>query len=327
MANYRRDLLLLRRLAGAPDAAESVDAPAEPAWSRLTEGDVRRWVARLARDGDGPRTIARRLSAWRGWFDHLAQAGRVSSNPVRLVRAPKRPRRLPKALGVDQATQLLDGEPAAAPGSSATLESGAAGDDAFDLARDQAVIELLYSSGLRLSELSSLDDGPRQGGREGYRSVSWFEREAAQVTVLGKGGKTRSVPVGRQALAALAIWATERARWAAALPDGHPGRDQPALFITRAGQRLSNRTIQHRLRQLALRRGIAARVHPHVLRHSFASHLLQSSGDLRAVQELLGHESIATTQVYTALDFQRLAAVYDAAHPRARRRVASKPDD
>ncbi len=314
--------------------AESVGSskPAEsagPIWASLTEGDVRRWVARLAREGDGPRTIARRLSAWRGWFDHLARAGRVSSNPVRSVRAPKRPRRLPKALGVDQATQLLDGPIAAEPASPGEVEPGADGgaDDAFDQARDQAVIELLYSSGLRLSELSSLDDGPRQGGRDGYRSVSWFEREAAQVIVLGKGGKTRSVPVGRQALAALSIWATERGRILSAFPPGHPGRDEPALFITRTGRRLSNRTIQHRLRRLAMRRGIAARVHPHVLRHSFASHLLQSSGDLRAVQELLGHESIATTQVYTALDFQRLAAVYDTAHPRARRRAGVKKDD
>ena len=277
----------------------------------------------MSREGDGPRTIARRLSTWRGWFDHLARAGLVKSNPVRLVRAPRRPRRLPKALGVDQATELLDGRPAGEAASS--LDDGA--DDSFKLARDQAILELLYSSGLRLSELTSLDDGPRHAGREGYCSVSWFDRDAAQVTVLGKGGKTRSVPVGKQAMAALAVWSAVRGRRLAALPAGHPARDEPALFITGAGKRLSNRTVQHRLRQLALQRGVAARVHPHVLRHSFASHLLQSSGDLRAVQELLGHESIATTQVYTALDFQRLAAVYDTAHPRARRRAGAGSDD
>ena len=287
---------------------------------------MRRWVASLARDGDGPRTLARRLSAWRGWFDFLAHAGRLRSNPARSVRAPKRPRRLPKALGVDQARALLDGGPAGAravPPDDDTAFDGAPaldGEAAFEMARDQAIVELLYSSGLRLSELTSLDDGPRQGGRDGYRSVSWFDRDAAEVTVLGKGGKTRSVPVGRQAMAALAIWLRERAQRLAVLAEGDPARDEPALFITRAGKRLSNRTVQHRLRRLGLQRGVAVRVHPHVLRHSFASHLLQSSGDLRAVQELLGHESIATTQVYTALDFQRLAAVYDAAHPRAKRR-------
>ena len=300
---------------------------------------MRRWVARLARDGDGPRTLARRLSAWRGWFDFLARAGQVTSNPARGVRAPKRPRRLPKALGVDQARELLDGpgpgasrcaadgigDDAAGPiAAGAIAADGIVADDPFERARDQAILELLYSSGLRLSELTSLDDGPRQGGRDGYRSVSWFDRDAAQVTVLGKGGKTRSVPVGRQAMAALAIWSRERTRLLGTLAAGDPACAEPALFISRRGKRLSNRTVQYRLRRLAQRRGVAARVHPHVLRHSFASHLLQSRGDLRAVQELLGHESIATTQVYTALDFQRLAAVYDAAHPRARRRPAGK---
>ena len=312
----------------------------EPVWARLTEADLRRWVAQLARTGDGPRTIARRLSAWRGWFDHLARAGVLHSNPARMVRAPKRPRRLPKALGVDQASDLLDGRsaPGAGPAgqpasaSAAQLEIFDATDPAgnghrdgpFEQARDQAIVELLYCSGLRLSELTSLDVEPRQSGRDGYRSVSWFDRAEAQVTVLGKGGKTRSVPVGRQAMMALARWCRERADCLAALPPADPARDEPALFITAAGRRLSNRTVQHRLRRLGLQRGLAVRVHPHVLRHSFASHLLQSSGDLRAVQELLGHESIATTQVYTALDFQRLAAVYDSAHPRARRRGSDK---
>jgi integrase/recombinase XerC len=187
---------------------------------------------------------------------------------------------------------------------------------AFELVRDQAIIELLYSSGLRLSELTSLDVGYVHGDRGGYRSRSWLDAEMAEVTVEGKGGKKRSIPVGGPALAALRKWCQVRRDWLLL----HPAQDLPALFITRRGTRLSNRSVQLRLRQLALRRNVPVSVHPHALRHSFASHLLQSSGDLRAVQEMLGHASIASTQIYTALDFQRLAAVYDAAHPRARRR-------
>ncbi|MET0507066.1 MAG: tyrosine recombinase XerC [Burkholderiaceae bacterium] len=326
MTNYRRDLHCLIGLAregstgvagdrpapaiATPGVATAPLAVAEPDWPAVTEADVRRWIARLARDGIGPRTIARRLSAWRGFFDWLAVQGRIASNPLRLVRGPKRPKRLPKALAVDQTMRLLDG-----PGPSAMRDAPLS----FEDLRDQAIVELFYSSGLRLSELTSLDGSPVHGGRDGYRSTSWFDRAAAQVTVRGKGGKTRTVPVGRQALAALAAWDAVRVEWVATLPAAHPARDTPALFITRRGSRMANRSVQQRLRRLARHRDVTTRVHPHVLRHSFASHLLQSSGDLRAVQELLGHESIATTQIYTALDFQRLAAVYDAAHPRAKR--------
>jgi integrase/recombinase XerC len=311
ITNYRRDLHCLVGLArvdstGAAASTEGV----EPDWLAVTEADVRRWVALLARDGIGPRTIARRLSAWRGFFDWLAAQGRIVSNPLRLVRGPKRPKRLPKALAVDQTMRLLDG-----PGPQAAREAA----PSFEELRDQAIVELFYSSGLRLSELTSLDGGPVHGGRDGYRSTSWFDRDAAQVTVRGKGGKTRTVPVGRQAMAAVAAWDAARGAWAATLPAAHPAHLSPALFITRRGSRMSNRSVQQRLRRLARLRDVTTRLHPHVLRHSFASHLLQSSGDLRAVQELLGHESIATTQIYTALDFQRLAAVYDAAHPRAKR--------
>jgi integrase/recombinase XerC len=297
IAGYRRDLttlLGLHKQAGHPQD-----------WNTITDAHLRRWVAQLARQGLGPKSIARLLSAWRGFFDALAEAGRIAINPVRTVRAPKLPRRLPKALSVDQAMQLV-AEPEA--------ETVAMG---FERVRDQAIIELLYSSGLRLSELTSLDVSYVHGGRAGYRSLSWFDQAACEVTVQGKGGKKRSVPVGGPAMAALQAWCQVRQEWLRQ----HPEREIPALFITRRGTRLSNRSVQLRLKQLAIRRSSSASVHPHVLRHSFASHLLQSSGDLRAVQELLGHANIATTQIYTALDFQRLAAVYDAAHPRARRRA------
>ena len=303
IAGYRRDLTTLAGL-------HKQSAGAHQAWSTITDGHVRRWVAQLARQGLGAKSLARMLSAWRGFFDALAEARQVTLNPVRTVRAPKLPRRLPKALSVDQAMQLV-AEP-----------KDAGGNGSFESVRDQAMIELLYSSGLRLSELTSLDVEYVHGGRGAYRSLSWLDTQAEEVTVHGKGGKTRSVPVGQPALAALRAWCASRRDWLLQ----HPERETPALFITRRGTRLSNRSVQLRLKQLAVSRSASAAVHPHVLRHSFASHLLQSSGDLRAVQELLGHANITTTQIYTALDFQRLAAVYDAAHPRARRR-GSTPSD
>jgi integrase/recombinase XerC len=298
IAGYRRDLAALIDLHKQAGGAQQE-------WRVVRDAHVRRWVAQLSRQGLGPKSLARMLSAWRGFFDAMAEEGKVDINPVRAVRAPKAPRRLPKALSVDQAMQLV-AEPAEG-----------AGDTTFERVRDQAIIELLYSCGLRLSELTSLDAEYEHGGRAGYRSLSWFDAQGAEVTVQGKGGKKRSVPVGAPAMAALEAWCGIRRDWLL----GHPGRQTPALFITRRGTRLSNRSVQLRLKQLAIRRSAPASVHPHVLRHSFASHLLQSSGDLRAVQELLGHANIATTQIYTALDFQRLAAVYDAAHPRARRRA------
>jgi integrase/recombinase XerC len=187
--------------------------------------------------------------------------------------------------------------------------------EGFDAVRDRAIAELLYSSGLRLSELISLDIRYFEPAAGRPRSASWLSLTEAEVIVTGKGAKRRSVPVGRDALTALRAWLSERERFLTlkSLPD------ERALFLSRRGQRLSARSVQLRLKRRGIAQGVAASVHPHMLRHSFASHLLQSSGDLRAVQELLGHASIASTQVYTALDFQRLAAVYDAAHPRARR--------
>ena len=341
IASYRLDLEALRSLVDELRAAGrgrglSAQALAEGRWaadSRALRDDdaadwaivderaVRAWVAGAARRGLSARTIARRLSAWRGFYDWLAESGagtgnesRASpGNPARGVRAPRAPRRLPSALAPDQAVRLVD-DPRA---------------EGFDALRDRAIFELLYSSGLRLSELVGLDVRYFDAGGGDARSTSWLELDLAQVTVTGKGAKRRMVPVGTQACEALAVWLAERDRFLA----GNAQADSRALFLSSRGARVSARTIQARLARRGIVQGIPAKVHPHMLRHSFASHLLQSSGDLRAVQELLGHASITSTQVYTALDFQRLAAVYDAAHPRARRAsrgpasAGSKPDD
>lgn len=296
--SYRIDLASLVRL--IDDGADARVDLHEPCWAAVEQHDLRRWIAASTRAGLSARTIARRLSAWRGFFDWLASGGLVKANPVRGLRAPRAARRLPKALTPDLAVRLVQ-------------PSSAAIDDPFVQACDDAIAELFYSSGLRLSELVSLDvcyfsDPPR--------SIGWIDLAEAEATVCGKGARTRTVPVGRAARAALERWLAIRAAWR----QQHPDSDERALFLGTRGRRVSNRTVQLRLARRALHRGIPAKVHPHVLRHSFASHLLQSSGDLRAVQELLGHASISTTQIYTALDYQRLAAVYDAAHPRARRR-------
>lgn len=298
IASYRIDLAALAALLGDDGAA---GADAERGWNALTQNDLRRWVAASARAGLSARTIARRLSAWRGFYDWLASCGLAPANPARGLRAPRAPRRLPKALAPDLAVKLVQ------------PQADAGGDDALSAARDDAIAELFYSSGLRLSELVSLDV---RHFAQAPPSTGWIDLAEAQVTVRGKGGRTRTVPVGSAARTALERWLALRAEWGA----GHPHVDERALFLGARGARITPRMVQLRLKRRALLRGIPADVHPHVLRHSFASHLLQSSGDLRAVQELLGHASISTTQIYTALDFQRLAAVYDAAHPRARRR-------
>lgn len=290
---------------GASGVGASGVGAASADWSQVTEADIRRLVAEGARNGLSAASLGRRLSAWRSFFDGLALQGRVRANPVRGVKAPKRPKRLPKALPVDQAVQLVEGD--------------ADAEQAFVNARDRAMAELLYSSGLRLSELTALDHCWLQASSGGDPSSAWYDRPAAEVQVLGKGGKRRTVPVGRAAQAALDHWLAVRAAWLAA----HPAADQAALFLSSRGQRLGNRAVQLRLDRLGLARGLPVHVHPHMLRHSFASHLLQSSSDLRAVQELLGHASIGTTQIYTALDFQHLAATYDRAHPRAKRRDGS----
>ena len=254
------------------------------ALGRLDTHGVRRAVATLHGRGLSGRTLARMLSAWRGFFDYLGRDHGFTHNPCRGVRAPRTPKRLPNALTADEASRLVE-----------------LGGDHILAVRDRALLELLYSSGLRLAEIAALD-WPMLDFHEGT------------VRVLGKGSKTRVVPVGRHALAQLTQW---RRHCAARM--GACTQEQP-VFVNLRGKRLSVRAIQLRVRRAGLTQGIAGRVHPHALRHSFASHVLQSSGDLRAVQEMLGHASIATTQVYTHLDFQHLAKVYDAAHPRARRK-------
>jgi integrase/recombinase XerC len=247
---------------------------------------LRRAVTRLRARGLSGRTIARTLSAWRGFFRWLARHDGLAANPCAGLRAPKAPKALPKSLAPDEARALL--EPRV--------------NDALE-ARDKAMFELFYSSGLRLAELVSLNvaDG-RSIVREG------------EITVTGKGKKTRAVPVGKKAREAMRAWLDVRAEIDRRV-------DALALFVGARGKRVSPSVVRARLARWALRAGLGVHVHPHMLRHSFASHVLQSSGDLRAVQEMLGHASISTTQVYTHLDFQHLAKVYDAAHPRAKRKT------
>ena len=268
--NYARDITALLELAGGTKLQQ------------LEVHHARRYVAQLHARGLDGRSLARMLSAWRGFFNYLVRDHGFVNNPCVGIRAPRAAKRLPHALSPDEANRLMAIE----------------GDD--DLAvRDRAVLELFYSSGLRLSELTDLAPGDINFGD-------------ATVRVTGKGNKTRIVPVGSRALDALRRWLDRRS--------GIADADPNALFISPNGKRLTGRVIQLRMKQWAIKLGVNTNVHPHVLRHSFASHVLQSSGDLRAVQEMLGHASISTTQVYTHLDFQHLAKAYDAAHPRAKRR-------
>jgi integrase/recombinase XerC len=253
---------------------------------------IRRWAAQLHGAGLGPRTIALLLSAWRGFYRWLGRDGLVAANPVEGVRAPRAARPLPKALSVDHAVALV--------------EHRRGGDDPTLAARDACMLELLYGCGLRVGELVGLD-AIASGSAAG-----WIDVSDASAHVLGKGRKRRAVPVGAPAIAALAAWLGLRAGIARA--------DEPALFVSRRGTRLTPGQVRSRLKDRAVAAGLPTHVHPHMLRHSFASHVLQSSGDLRAVQELLGHANITTTQVYTKLDFGHLSKVYDAAHPRARRK-------
>jgi integrase/recombinase XerC len=267
----------------------------------VTSDQVRSWVVKLHSQGQASRSIARMLSAWRGFYLWLAnQKGLVNKSPLSDIKAPKRNKPLPKALSVEQAINLVE---------SANNESVQA--DVFLRARDRAIVELLYSSGLRLSELLGIDLNPIE--TKDYLSAGWVDFEAGEVMVLGKGKKRRTVPVGEAALQALKEWLVVRANYASTEKEAIQ-----ALFINKQGKRASARTIQQHLAALAVKAGLPTHVHPHMLRHSFASHVLQSSGDLRAVQEMLGHASITSTQIYTALDFQHLAQAYDLAHPRAK---------
>ena len=263
---------------------------------------IRRWAAQMHAGGRSGRGIALILSGWRGFYTWLGRQGLISANPVQDVRAPRQPRPLPKALGVDEAVQLA--------------EHVAEADDPWLDARDAAMVELLYGSGLRVGELTGLDVAPSDGALRAGRG--WIDLQATEVQVQGKGGKRRSVPLGRQAVEALQRWLAVRGQAEGALAT--QGDAVQALFIGRRGTRLTAQSIWQRLKRRSLLAGLVTPVHPHMLRHSFASHVLQSSGDLRAVQELLGHANIGTTQVYTRLDFQHLAKAYDAAHPRAKRK-------
>ncbi len=283
LAAYRADLDRLLQLSG------------KQPFGALSAHDIRCNVAKLHAGGLAPASIARTLSAWRSMYRWLCERGDAAGNPVVGVRGPKRVKRLPKALSADQAVTFAS-QPA---------------EESLLAWRDHAIVELLYSSGLRLAELVSLDVHYFNASGAHAASASWIDLAAAEATVTGKGGKSRQVPIGAPACAALLRWLNARAT---IVPDAR------ALFIGAAGRRLSARSVQSRLALLSRKLGLGVHVHPHVLRHSFASHLLQSSGDLRAVQELLGHSNIATTQIYTRLDWQHLAKAYDAAHPRARRR-------
>ncbi len=268
--NYRRDL-------------ESLVALAQGADLQTLDGDrIRHFIARLHGQGLAARSLARRLSAWRGFYRFACKRLGFAANPCTDLRAPKVRRALPAVLSPDACAQLLDRAP----------------EDALEI-RDKAMFELFYSSGLRLAELANLD-------------LSALDLAAGEASVTGKGSKTRIVPVGSKAREALTVWLNTRPSMAS--PEAR------AVFVSRHGGRLTNRQIALRLDRWAQKAGLDVHVHPHMLRHSFATHVLQSSGDLRAVQDLLGHANISTTQVYTHLDFQHLAKVYDTAHPRAKRK-------
>jgi integrase/recombinase XerC len=268
--NYRRDLQSLLELAQGEDL-QALDSPR-----------IRHFIARLHGQGLSSKSLARRLSAWRGFYRFACKRLGFAGNPCTDLRAPRARRALPEALSPDACAQLLDRAP----------------EDALEI-RDKAMFELFYSSGLRLAELAGLN-------------TQLLDLSAGEASVTGKGAKTRIVPVGEKAREALAAWLNVRGEIA--------GAEEKAVFVSRNGSRLTTRQIASRLDRWARKAGVDVHVHPHMLRHSFATHVLQSSGDLRAVQELLGHANISTTQVYTHLDFQHLAKVYDSAHPRAKRK-------
>lgn len=270
---YQRDLKFFH---------EYCDSQSMQRWRDVDGRQLRSFVAQRHRQGIGGRSLQRNLSAIRAFYRYLLSKGIVKSNPAQGIVTPKTPRKLPRTLDVDQASQLVEI------------------DEQDSLAtRDRAMLELMYSSGLRLSELQGLN-------------LDSIDMSDAVVSVFGKGKKVRKVPVGKQAIRAIRSWLKHRGQFT--------GAEEKALFVSQRGTRISTRSIQLRLKKWALEQGLANHVHPHMLRHSFATHILESSSDLRAVQELLGHADISTTQVYTHLDFQHLAKVYDQAHPRAQKK-------
>lgn len=270
--NYARDIQLL------------LDYAKDQGLANISSTDIRKIIAQSHSKGLGGKSISRLLSSWRGFFDYLINRHQFKHNPANGLRAPKSAKKLPKALSIEQAIKLVDIDEK----------------DPLSI-RDHAILELFYSSGLRLSELVALDMG----------QLDFVEGTA---TVTGKGNKTRIVPLGSHAMTAIQQWLAARNQLAKHIIDNQ------AVFISKQGKRISTRNIQSRLKSWAIKQGIDSSVHPHMLRHSFASHMLQSSGDLRAVQEMLGHANISTTQVYTHLDYQHLTKVYDAAHPRAKKK-------
>lgn len=249
-------------------------------WQQCDAATVRGFAVRSRRKGLGPASLALRLSALRSFFDWLVSKGELQVNPAKAVSAPKTPRHLPKNIDVDDVNRLLDID----------LNDPLA-------VRDRAMLEIMYGAGLRLSELVNLD-------------IKHLDLDTGEVWVMGKGSKERRLPIGRSAVQWLERWLDLR---------GLFGADEDALFLSKLGKRISARNVQKRFAEWGIRQGLNSHVHPHKLRHSFATHMLESSGDLRGVQELLGHANLSTTQIYTHLDFQHLASVYDAAHPRAKR--------
>ncbi|MFW5432419.1 MAG: tyrosine recombinase XerC [Methylophilaceae bacterium] len=282
--NFERGLSPLTRENYARDIKQLLNLSTNTALDKLDNTDIRRMIASLHSKGLGGKSIARMLSSWRGFFDYLNQRHGYSNNPAKGLRAPKSAKTLPQALSIEQAIKLVDIK----------------GDDILSV-RDHAALELFYSSGLRLSELVNLD-------------LDQLDFSEGTVTVTGKGNKTRIVPLGEHAMIAIKNWLKRRPSLLIKNPE------EKAVFVGKQGKRMSTRNVQYRLKAWAIKQGIDSSVHPHMLRHSFASHVLQSSGDLRAVQEMLGHANISTTQVYTHLDYQHLTKVYDTAHPRAKKK-------
>ncbi|MFC6438645.1 tyrosine recombinase XerC [Bowmanella sp. JS7-9] len=278
---YERALAPLTRKAYQRQLTEVLDFLALEDLSHLSTQDIRNVLNRARRDGLSPRSISLRLSALRTFCGYLVSKGVLSQNPAKNISAPKQNKPLPKQLNVDETTRLLDFQP----------------DDILDT-RDRAMLELMYGCGLRLAEACQLN-------------CQDLAQDLSELRVTGKGSKQRLLPIGRKARDALNAWLKVRAHLA---PE-----EEPALFVSKLARRISHRQIANRLQQRAQRQGLNQPLNPHKLRHSFATHVLESSGDLRAVQELLGHANLSTTQVYTHLDFQHLAKVYDAAHPRARK--------
>ena len=272
LQNYARDIKLLESLLE------------NTSFEQVQNTQIRRFIATLHSRGRSGKTIARALSAWRGFYDYLIHHKGYKQNPITGLRAPKTAKTLPQALSTDQAVKFVDIK----------------GDGLLEQ-RDHAILELFYSSGLRLAELVNLD-------------ITMLDFSEGTVTVTGKGNKTRIVPMGSHAMDAIQTWIKRRAL--IKIADANPN----ALFVTQQGRRITPRAVQYRVKEWSIKQGINTSMHPHLLRHSFATHVLQSSQDLRAVQEMLGHANISTTQVYTHLDFQHLATIYDKAHPRAKKK-------